>query len=1446
MTELLVPIQANAIWLSRARQVVGPLADYQRLPWFDGEMDRNGSVPNIASAINAEPFSDHSAWLEAGVHVHWSLPDGLKRGSTERSAERCVQVGELWFPPVPNRWLVVRQDPAQVKERAWLIESDYVHPPGARPPRVIAYPRATPAAGQPPFLYLGRQLELDPNTMVPLKPIGQENAATLGDFGPILTAVASGDPLFTAHYPGCRSVFGLWDDNPKTGTTRDYIILGWFSEGIVEPLGNMVSALRNDPLRALSLVTTAALKASQSTPGSSHPPALPDPDPSKLIDAQLNQALGLAMGERFGWQQMSLQAGQPFPTNIVCCGGTRITAGTDTSDVQPTMASELGIGSSPAEAVAALMLGKNLLSPEDENRLVQVLAATDLGNHPLDLGLKLGEARHTEQFRAYPGHMLWMIRPADQHAAVAEDDPGVSLPDELAHELAALNALQEEYDLKHDAMDGMRQELFADWSRYMIAAYPERDSGSAPADVDRVRGLAWKTRLEPLNTLRWSTGQTYQVADPSGGIAIVDQHPLATVAPLPLDPMVGATSGTDSQFVPPSGPLLGFRVLAKDVVGAVWVITTSTPPMIGPDFHEFRLVGDEYVTAIFGSSGSGVIIQLGFETNHGRRFGPWGGNVPVAVPFRLDAPSGAAIVGLRVRTASAMVVAVGIIVAPPRSTASLPLDPSGVTLASRLVDQYQKVRAMLSQASRDTRKLALALIPGPRFWRPNDPVIVLDASQVGNIAWQGVNQTDGLVTCIAMPLTGGWANSGPAFAGITRAPQSVRPGQWTLQEHPVGVSPADDPAWDVLQLEWELELNPLQVGNTGDDTYATDIITSSHILPLEGADLVERPGISRGAAYQYLAGRTFINPSAARLVSSRRDKIPEDISKQLSLGTVPENLVAMTLGGFHDHLLMLRPEPQIDIADPIGVPSQRDFTGLVRGAVGDFHPASPLPDSPFHPIRSGDLVFERLRMIDRYGRTNTWQPTTIRTGKAMRPDGSGSFDRAVLPVRFAQPARLNFRWLSAADGDIETNAHPATSPVCGWLVPNALDGSVLVYARSGDLLGSVVHGGVWTPAPADAAAPRTWTDITDDAVQNVVRWMTMPATADAIGDFLEALSATLDQIDPQDAARHQARALLIGRPIAIVRARLELVLMSPAATDQSMEALLARIAGAPADTRGIGNVQVPVRLGELKQLNDGLCGYWVEAAALFRNDTFYTPHGLGASAPESRIVSLGDDPFQFPLRLTAEGTEETVTMLVDPRGVVHATCGVLPSKSIAIPPDLWAAQAAALRATFQTMPVLTDPNEVEIPLPAEPGYSWSWLERTNDGWVEVPFHPTVRRGDLVAGFGAKGDGLWDLLVALGRLVPQGDGQSGLLMPGDPPAPTDPKTSADPFAPVQLTTEAVERGLHDIARSIRPARIGASYGPRAVARDGWLQLRQAPAPGKQADKPVLVDNSGQGT
>ena len=1451
MSELLVSIRVDALWLKHGRRVVGPPADVERLPWFDGQRDRNGSVPHVASAINAPPFGEHQGWLEPGVHLHWTLPDALTRGANRRDAVRTVPVDDLWFAPAPNRWVVAlrlpQRDAAKI-QRLWLIESDHVYPDDARPANAIAYPLPGAAPGGPPYVHVGRQIELDPQHVRPIDPsvVRGVPATSLASRGVTLTALGPGDPLFAAHYPSCRSVFGFHESvaAAEEGEPRHYTVLGWYRELDTDPLVRLKGWLDDDPQQALSLLA-------RHVQGDGLALKLLPADPASLSADQRYQALKLALRERFAWavDDTQLTAGEGLPETVMCLTSTTIVPGNEAAEAAPTDAGRAGIGSSDAEALAALLMEGHTLDAAQQDRLVQSLAATDLSHHTLDLAPKLAEARHTEQFHAERGHAVWVIRAAERH-----DTPGqpteATLPDDLAHELNVLNLLQESFDRAHDRIAGLRQALFADWHHWMTAAYPEGDADPFAVDVDALRELIDRTRLQPLEALLQQAGKLFHGRTAAGGVVIAEQRAALPVdAPAPAGAMPGDTffGQLFSEVVARGERLTGFDLWLSPKGAIVDVAVVGEASTFAPRLHSgtvqsVRLDDGEWVTALFGEVGQVVphwgIGRLGFETNRQRRFGPWGMGVDAATAFRIEAPPGQAVVGLRGRQNTRHLLAIGIVGASPLHMAPL-LPDAGNTLARQVVEQYRALQARLAEAAPAGRPFTLGVAPGPRFWRPNDPALVLDdpvAQASPRHGTDGRGAPDGMHPCLAVGVSGGRPSRDDAALWLW--PSGPPTGLFVPGWMPwLGVAPFTTPAeavsWHPIQLEWEVEVQPLVGASTvGTGRYPPDLVETSHTFPTAGADLEPRPGLPCATVGEYIAGRTMLNPAAGRLLQSRLPDVPADLPLDRALlaaraqPDAPPPMV-LTLGGFHDQLLLRQREPQIGIADPIGLPAQRAFTARVRHAMGGLHPETPDEDGVFHPIRCGEMLIERLRVIDSFGRTQTWRPATLLKTARMQP-ADGAFDRARLPLRLTQAARLDFRWLSAAHADLQSNDHPATSPVCGWLVPDELDGTLEVYGREGHLLGSVDTTDAWVPAPGDALAPRSWREIDEPALQRVVRWLTAPAAgatpAAAVGDFVDLLDAALELIDPQDAARHPARAVLIGRPVAVVRARLALVLQQPPVPDPSMTALRARLAGAPDDDHGVAGVRLPVRLGELGQHNDGLCGYWIEDSAGFAGDVFHAPHGLDASTGNARLHVVGDAQIaDFPIRLTPDGESTVVTMLVDPRGVVHAACGVLPVKSIAVPPDQYVEQLAAMRVAFPVAPVLTSADGVALPLPAEPGFAWSWIERVGDDWHELPHHPTVHRADLLAGFGSVGPALWDLLVAQGRIVQQRDPATGLLMPGARDVP------ASAFAALKLTPAEVERGLRSLARGIDEADTAARYRARAVVREGWLQLQPTPLP-----------------
>lgn len=75
----MVPVHLNALYLPQEQQVVEAMADFSRQPYFDGKRDVNPDVANISEEIVSQPFQNQNLPLNAGIHLHWALPDALTK-----------------------------------------------------------------------------------------------------------------------------------------------------------------------------------------------------------------------------------------------------------------------------------------------------------------------------------------------------------------------------------------------------------------------------------------------------------------------------------------------------------------------------------------------------------------------------------------------------------------------------------------------------------------------------------------------------------------------------------------------------------------------------------------------------------------------------------------------------------------------------------------------------------------------------------------------------------------------------------------------------------------------------------------------------------------------------------------------------------------------------------------------------------------------------------------------------------------------------------------------------------------------------------------------------------------------------------------------------------------------------------------------------------------------
>ncbi|AOY79826.1 hypothetical protein BJP36_07665 [Moorena producens JHB] len=552
---------------------------------------------------------------------------------------------------------------------------------------------------------------------------------------------------------------------------------------------------------------------------------------------------------------------------------------------------------------------------------------------------------------------------------------------------------------------------------------------------------------------------------------------------------------------------------------------------------------------------------------------------------------------------------------------------------------------------------------------------------------------------------------------------------------------------------------------------------------------------------------------------------------------VDDNFISQSLGGFNAALLQHKQVMQLPIADPLGFSDYQSFSEQVKNYVGQESRIAPVALSNFSPIRCGSMSLLELRVIDSFGQVKTdinveefLTPEKLTpTGQFVAVDGR---DRMYLPTRFVQPTRLNVSWLSASNGEVEMNTHPATSPICGWLLPNHLDDSLMVYDHNGYVLGEISSTAIWQSAPGNDVVVRI-EDIENSYLQQVVTKLCIVSTDDSTtqnektdftNDFISAINASIETIDPENYGQHQDLALLMGKPIAVVRAVVSLETQGDPSIDQSWHSFrkvlpnpLSNSRTSPdnqsRDNSNWDDVIIPVRIGEREQLGDGVLGYWLETDAAELGDSFYTTLASSTISNQTTeaIKYYEDDPLNLTLSLN--DNTQSVTLLMDPKAKVHVTTAIVPRNVIDIPPDQYTPALKTIEVSFLTAPILSPANTLEVPLANEPGYQWSWLEKSNFLWKEIKTDGVVAKASFTDAF-SNGTDIWQALKDYGW-IREISADTAAVVPQDQR--TSDTLSSDLLKDIDAIKAILEQG------HINPVQTQANFKANAIIREGWLKL-----------------------
>lgn len=537
-----------------------------------------------------------------------------------------------------------------------------------------------------------------------------------------------------------------------------------------------------------------------------------------------------------------------------------------------------------------------------------------------------------------------------------------------------------------------------------------------------------------------------------------------------------------------------------------------------------------------------------------------------------------------------------------------------------------------------------------------------------------------------------------------------------VEPDPVAVTTWSQP-WIPLWLEWEAELtetDPLDGWALGPiDLEPPETTTAGRVITHRGRSI-----LTTGVATTMTAAITaWLRAEDERDASPTGGEVGEGVEQALAtLRDRLDNLdvVSAALDGFREQLLGL---PYLD---------------------GTAARPKPGENPPELSVR-GEMRIRKARLIDAFGRVVDL-PDAAAPALPARDEIATSPPALRIRPRLTVPARWLFRFVDptgpaadAAEARVD-QVDPAqtVNPVAGFLLPDHIDEAVEVFDVAGGPLGQLVHesfggGVVWEPAagrpvqadagPLEGLAPpqRIVGYLAAGLVAEHARQRqglpARPESESALSALLRAIDTTLWSVDAYAGLGSEHIAGLVGRPIAVVRARLSLEVRTDL-DDLDLSDPQQRAAREQA-YRDLAALAFPVRLGELSRTDDGLLGFFVDddytrfhvVDKVVASHAFDTGRGKGqlgtyGTTPEvpgeapisNRYVVAEDELCVHP------GQTVTLTLLMHPAGKVHLTSGVLPRKSLRLQRDWVAPGLAVMAPSARVGPVLVDPAKVALPL----------------------------------------------------------------------------------------------------------------------------------------------------
>ena len=1383
-----IPFQTLGLYVESSIKATEAFCDFQYLPYYDAENDRliNPDIPFLSENVVSSPFNNKTFDLKSGVHLHFIMPEMLSSQLPEIEG----------YAPVPNRWLVTKNGKEQ-----WVVESDYlskepllnqeqvttVIPMLSDMTNPIIFEKDGKQFYQP-FRYMGRSLSKE--AFVFKEDTLPENT-WLYFYDTPLNILGYGHPMFGLFYPNCHSVFGFYD--PKGKKTDKYTVEGYweYEASILEQATFKALAKQIDATEEKSTIDT-------STKLYNYSPF----DYVLKCDAPImldNQSLDKKDDYKIAVGNSSTEAVSALLAAEL--------AETDAANMKKWLGSTSTIGTSVP------------IDTGIEYRIEDILEAVQfefLQQQEVDVSPKFIEARHSKSFSTQNSGKLFDI--SYEQRDTSTEDESTTLEayfdilkieniktelEEISVAIQSLNYFQKEYDKNRLLIQSKEEQLFTSWYRYLVCAHPTEGFESTFPDADKVFVQLMRDMCE-LHILKKRTFESY------GDLAAEN---LNEVQKEKIEAHHERLDDLADEFRMVSGP---YRISPKsNPTKAVTVAKNSKKNRTniiqqewsGTDNQQWFLqkLEDGHYRIIAKHSNKAIDVEGGKKTKRGN-FIQWKYHNGDNQHFKLDLQED----GFYKITAKHS----GLVLdcSSPRENANIHqwnwhgkdnqrFEVETVVLEERIATFQQNVTSKIAHLNATILELeieknedfnisfSLTEKASPRFYLPNEPVVLLKRTAKAE---------------------------------------------------------GDTSAFYPMFLEWEVAFYP--VDDPSDNEFAgydERFLDNNFTSPSDEPDFKWKEGeteFSKGiGVYEGMA--MLSDHSKDILLNKFKNAVEEDNPLNKNTKKIVEkaidklndyDLISQQLGGFNDALLQCKETIQLPVNDPITSSTYSRIVDLVSYSIGDNMRVAPNANNDFNPIRAGGMDISKLNLIDSFGRYiqvfQEGDDIEVIASEPLMP--SIPEHHLFLPPRFTQPVRLDVRWIPAEPSNDdktlgESNKLADSSPICGWIVPNNLEKSLMIYDRHGTQIGILAEkdGKIdFLPPPYDMDGV-TVEDVQNIHLRKLVEYY-MGHSVAFFYDSIQILNDSLEYIAPDAFAQYPELAIFMNRPMALVRTKINFEKMEELATSNSWDLFSEMLEGAKGKkfTQGYEDVKIPIRLGDYEQLNDGIIGYWKDGSdseTIDITDKFYAPISKRYEEDQSEIITSFDD-IDIEIHQSLNDEPQYVTLLFDPRGTLNVTTGVTPVKTIDIPNELFKDTLRKIQATFLMSPVLTEQHKVQMPTMDSDLFGWNWLQYTNTDTIkEITDELLITKAKFEEGMTAleiadsipQVDEIWQVLIDA-KWFKEENGKT--IVQRELPALDKEKT-------IWANFENKIRTIVDLySEGVRPVETTPSYNYQE-AIEGWLKL-----------------------